>query len=190
MDNHGKEHTKQGPTPPSSPPGRNRFSRNIFLLIIAFVAIISIFNLVRIGSTQEEQKVTYSNFVAMVETGQVDKVTIKGNSLEADYQGSLFTTYAPDDPGLVQFLMSNNVEIEAVPQNDGWWVGLLGGVLPIIIFIGIWFWIFRQMQTSGNRALSFGKSRAKVAPTDKMKVTFEDVAGAEEAKEEVKKKTE
>jgi len=82
-------------------------------------------------------------------------------------------------------LRENKVEIEASPETSGWWISIIGGVLPIIIFVGIWIYLFRKIQISGNKALSFGKSRAKVASPQKIRVSFEDVAGAEEAKEEL-----
>ncbi len=121
----------------------------------------------------------------MVESGQIEKVIIKGRFINGEVGGATITTYIPDDPELINVLRNNNVEIQVVPETEGWWMNLLGGILPIIIFIGIWFWIFRQMRTTGNKALSFGKSKAKVASKDKNKTTFKDVAGAEEAKEEL-----
>ncbi|MBC7189173.1 AAA family ATPase, partial [Candidatus Aerophobetes bacterium] len=122
----------------------------------------------------------------MVESGRISKVTIKGSSIKGQVNGAVIVTYAPEDPDLIGILRKNNVEIEAVPESEGWWVNLLGGILPVLIFIGIWLWIFRQMRVTGNKALSFGKSRAKVASKEKIRVTFDDVAGLEEAKEELK----
>jgi len=172
--------------PPSGPSPGNKLSKNLFLLVIAFIVIISIFNFIKLGSGQQEKHITYTQFIRMVENGSIHKVTIKGQSIKGEVEGMVVTTYAPNDPELISILRRNKVEIQAVPQTEGWWVNLLGGILPVIIFIGIWFWIFRQMRITGNKALSFGKSKARVASKEKVKVTFDDVAGAEEAKEELK----
>jgi len=184
MDNKEKNYNNKKP-PSFGPPPGNRLVKNLFLLVIAFIVIISLFNFVRIGS-EGEKNITYSQFVRMVENGSVSKVVIKGKSIKGMVDGAVVTTYAPDDPELINMLRKNNVEIEVVPQTEGWWVNLVGGILPVIIFIGIWFWIFRQMRATGNRALSFGKSKAKMVSKEKVKVTFDDVAGAEEAKEELR----
>ena len=184
MDNKEKNYNNKKP-PSFGPSPGNRLVKNLFLLVIAFIVIISLFNFVRIGS-EGEKNITYSQFVRMVENGSVSKVVIKGKSIKGMVDGAVVTTYAPDDPELINMLRKNNVEIEVVPQTEGWWVNLVGGILPVIIFIGIWFWIFRQMRATGNRALSFGKSKAKMVSKEKVKVTFDDVAGAEEAKEELR----
>lgn len=179
-----RKNGKERPSP--GPPPRNKWGKNLFLLIIVFIVAISIFNFIRVDSGSKEEKITYTQFVRMVERGKIDEVTIKGKSIKGQVDGMVVTTYAPEDPELISLLRKNNVEIKAVPEEEGWWMSLLGGILPVIIFIGIWFWIFRQMRATGNKALSFGKSKAKIAPKEKVKVTFEDVAGAEEAKEELK----
>ena len=184
MNNKEKDYNNKKP-PSFGPPPGNRLVKNLFLLVITFIVIISLFNFVRIGS-EGEKNITYSQFVRMVENGSVSKVVIKGKSIKGMVDGAVVTTYAPDDPELINMLRKNNVEIEVVPQTEGWWVNLVGGILPVIIFIGIWLWIFRQMRATGNRALSFGKSKAKMVSKEKVKVTFDDVAGAEEAKEELR----
>ena len=187
MDDKDKENKGRSPSPSPSPsPLKNKLGRNLFLLIIVFIVVISIFNFIRIGSGQQEQQIIYSQFIRMVKDERIRKVTIKGNSIKGEADGVIVATYAPDDPELINLLRDKGVEIEAVPETEGWWVGVLGGILPVIIFIGIWFWIFRQMRATGNKALSFGKSRAKMASREKVRVTFDDVAGAEEAKEELK----
>jgi len=123
----------------------------------------------------------------MVEKNQIHKVVIKGRSIEGKLdERTRFQTFAPDDPELIKILRENKVEIEAYPDTSPWLGSLLGGLLPILIFVGIWIYIVRQMRASGSQAFSFGKSRAKFASKEKVKVTFEDVAGAEEAKEELK----
>jgi len=173
--------------PPSGPPVKNKFIRTLFLLFIIFIVVISILNFIRISPEGQEQQVTYTQFLKMVENGKISKVSIKGQSIKGQINERTYViTYAPADPELINTLRRNRVEIEALPETSSWWASLLGGILPIIIFVGIWFWIFRQMRVTGNKALSFGKSRAKLASKEKIRVTFDDVAGAEEAKEELK----
>lgn len=174
-------------SPPSGPSPRGKFTRNLFLLFIIFIVVISILNFVRINPSGQEQQVTYTQFLKMVEDGRISKVIIKGQSIKGKINERTYVAaYSPPDPELISILRNKNVEIEAVPETSSWWMSFLGGILPIIIFVGIWFWIFRQMRITGNKALSFGKSRAKLASKEKIKVTFDDVAGAEEAKEELR----
>ncbi|MEA3485988.1 MAG: ATP-dependent zinc metalloprotease FtsH, partial [Candidatus Aerophobetes bacterium] len=112
---------------------------------------------------------------------------IKGHTIKGRLdEKTRFKTFAPDDPELVKILRENKVEIEAQPDTSPWIINILGGLLPILIFVGIWFYIVKQMRASGSQAFSFGKSRAKLAPREKVKITFKDVAGAEEAKDELK----
>lgn len=184
MEDKERENQKQRPSGPSP---KNKFGRNLFILIIIFIVGISIFNFVRMSPGEQEQKITYTQFLNMVNNGEISKVTIKGQHIKGYInRDTVVTTYAPNDPDLINVLRENNVEIKAEPETSDWWVNLLGGILPIIIFIGIWFWIFRQMRATGNKALSFGKSKAKLASKERVKVTFDDVAGAEEAKEELR----
>ena len=181
-----REKNNKGQLPPE-PSFRNKFGRNMFLLLIVFIIAISIFNFIKLEPGKQEQQITYTQFLRMVENGQISKVDIKGKSIKGEVNNRTWVvTYAPNDPQLINILRRNKVEIQAFPETSAWWVNLLGGILPIIIFIGIWIWIFRQMRVTGNKALSFGKSRAKIASKEKVRVTFEDVAGAEEAKEELK----
>jgi len=164
----------------------NKFIRNLFLLFIIFVVVISLFNFIQLSSRMEETKLSYSQFMAMVEKNQIDKITMKGNLITGMLDArTQFQTFAPDDPELISILRQNGVEIEVYPEGSSW-LGLLGGLLPILIFVGIWIYIMRQMRLTGNKALSFGKSRARMISNEAAKTTFGDVAGAEEAKEELK----
>jgi len=172
--------------PPQKLLPKNKLGRNLFLLLIIFVVAISIFNFVKIGSQDKEEQISYTQFLNLVDRGSIDKAVVKGRIVKARVEGGVqVQTYVPDDPEFIKILREKGVEIEAYPETTGWWASILGGILPLIIFIGIWFYIFRQMRVTGNRALSFGKSRAKMLPRDKIKVTFKDVAGADEAKEEL-----
>ena len=165
----------------------NKFGRSILILFVLFLIVISLFNFIRITPGIRETKLSYSEFLSMVEKNQIHKVVIKGRSIKGELdERTRFQTFAPDDPELIKILRENKVEIEAHPDTSPWLGNLLGGLLPILIFVGIWIYIVRQMRASGSQAFSFGKSRAKFASKEKVKVTFEDVAGAEEAKEELK----
>ena len=176
----------KGPLPPKQPLKKNKFNRNLFFLLIIFLIVISLFNFIRLGSGVEQAELSYTQFLSMVERGQIDKVTIRGHLISGKIdEGLRFSTYAPEDPELIKTLREKGVEIEAYPEGSSWLVSLLGGLLPILIFVGIWIYIVRQMRITGNKALSFGKSRARMASKDAVKVTFKDVAGAQEAKEEL-----
>lgn len=182
-----KQPLKQSPRQPlRKKKNNNKFIRNLFLLFIIFVVVISLFNFVQLSTRVQETKLSYSQFIQMVESKQIEKISMKGNLITGDLNATTrFQTFAPDDPELISILRENGVEIEVYPEGSSW-LGLLGGLLPILIFVGIWIYIMRQMRLTGNKALSFGKSRARMASNETAKTTFRDVAGAEEAKEELK----
>jgi len=182
--NNQQKNLKQ--VPPKEPLHKNKLGKNLFIFLIIFIVIISLFNFIKIGSVVRQEKVSYTQFLHMVQNHQISKVTIMGQSIEGKISDrNIVKTFAPNDPELIKILRENKVEIVARPETSGWWVSIVGGILPIIIFVGIWIYLLRKMQISGNKALSFGKSRAKMVSPQKVKVTFNDVAGAEEAKEEL-----
>jgi len=166
---------------------KNKFRGNLLLLLIIFIIVISLFNFIRLGSTVREIELPYTQFLRMVENHQIKRVVIKEDLISGKIdETSLFRTFAPDDPELIKILRENGVEIEVHQKSSPWLANLFGTLLPILIFIGIWVYIVRQMSRGGNQAFSFGKSRAKLASKGKVKVTFKNVAGVEEAKEELK----
>ncbi len=128
---------------------------------------------------------SYSEFVGMVEKGQVIKVTIQGNKITGVSSGGNFKTYAPRDPDLIKLLLAHGVNVVAKPEDDSSWLQVFLSWVPMLILIGIWIFFMRQMQIGGGKALSFGKSRARLVTDSHKKVTFEDVAGIDEAKEEL-----
>jgi len=128
---------------------------------------------------------SYSDFLGMVETGSVIKVTIQGNNISGMSRQGLFNTFAPTDPELIKFLRSNGVEISAKPEKDSSWYHVLLSWFPMLLLVGVWIFFMRQMQVGGGKALSFGKSRARLMNDSREKITFDDVAGIEEAKEEL-----
>mgnify|MGYP002622313572 CR=1 FL=1 len=166
------------------------FFRNVgFYLLVIFVAITAYDYFSVKPQTVEET--SYSQFLQRVENGEVSKVVLTKNSVKATKKdGGEFTTIVPDEPvgdeTLVGKLEAKGVEITAQnPKEPPWWVTLLSSFLPILILIGVWFFIMNQTHGGGSKVMSFGKSRARMSNGDKVKVTFNDVAGADEAKEEL-----
>lgn len=165
----------------------NKLIRDIsfYLLIIIFVYVV--YESFSTHFIKSKQDISYTEFLRDVEEQKVSQVVLQENSIRGKFKdGTEFTTIAPNDPGLVGILRSKNLEIKAeLPPQPPWWTAIFSSVLPILLLIGVWFFIMQQTQGGGNRVMSFGKSRAKLHSDDKIKVTFSDVAGAEEAKQEL-----
>ncbi len=144
------------------------------------------FNLFNQPKTPED-KIVYSDFLYSVENGEVIEVTIQGQNVYGRYaNGREFRTYAPDDPELIKELREKGIKISARSDEDSpWYMTILISWFPMILLIGVWIFFMRQMQSGGGKALSFGKSRASLLNESNKKVTFEDVAGIEEAKDEL-----
>jgi len=169
------------------------FAKNLLLWIVIAVVLMSVFQ--HYSQTQPEvREMTYSTFLEEVRSTNVDKVTIEETSAGKTIRGETrdgqeFKVHAPDDPGLMSDLLDARVEIAAKPhEGRSIFLDLLIGAFPILLLIGIWIYFMRQMQGGmGGRggAMSFGKSKAKLQGEDQVKVTFDDVAGCEEAKDEV-----
>src|SRR5512135_2360859 len=128
---------------------------------------------------------SYSEFLSMVERGNVVQVTIQGENISGISSQGPFRTYAPKDPELIKLLRSKDVKITAKPEEDSNWFQVLLSWVPMLLLIGVWIFFMRQMQVGGGKALSFGKSRAKLLSENTQKVTFNDVSGIDEAKEEL-----
>ena len=165
------------------------FGKNLALWVIIGLLLVALFNLFQQPSGRSGETATaFSEFLADVEAGQVREVTIKGNEIVGVRKdGRPFSTYAPQDPGLVQKLHSNGVLIRAVPADDGSpsLLNILISWFPMLLLIGVWIFFMRQMQSGGGKAMGFGKSRARLLTERSGRVTFEDVAGIEEAKQEL-----
>jgi cell division protease FtsH len=129
--------------------------------------------------------VSYSDFLGMVEGESVIQVTIQGDNISGMSAQGPFKTFAPKDPELIKLLRSKGVKISAKPEDASPWFHVLLGWVPMLLLIGVWIFFMRQMQVGGGKALSFGKSRARLMTDSQEKVTFDDVAGIEEAKEEL-----
>ena len=160
--------------------------KNIFLWIILFVLLIVMYDLLQGGIGQKNSQLAFSEFLDQVNSGQVNSVTIKGPNIEGRYtDGTTFITYAPNYPGLIEDLKASNVTIVASPQeNSPFWTILLS-FGPILLLIGVWVFFMRQMQSGSGKAMGFGKSRARMLNENSERVTFDNVAGIEEAKEEL-----
>ena len=137
--------------------------------------------------TKQTGQLSYSEFLNMVEQGDVSQVTIQGDKIFGNSnQGRFFRTFAPKDLELIKILRNKEIEITAKPDDTSpWYMTILVSWFPMLLLIGVWIFFMRQMQAGGGKALSFGKSRARLATNEKNKVTFDDVAGIEEAKEEL-----
>ena len=166
--------------------GMNQFSRSIALWLVLGLMFLLLFN---IFSRQQprEPEIIFSEFLNQVDKGQVKTVTIQGSLIKGETAtGEHFKTYAPYDPDLVKTLREKNVNIAAKPaEGDPWWMVALVQWFPVLILAGLWIFFMRQMQIGGGKAMSFGKSRAKLLTENTHKVTFADVAGIDEAKDEL-----
>jgi len=136
---------------------------------------------------QPETNISYTSFLAMVENEQIAEVVIQGQELIVTDTGrNRFKIFAPQDPDMIPFLRSKGVAINAKPPAESpWYMSVLISWFPMILLIGVWIFFMRQMQAGGGKAMSFGKSRARLQSDQQEKVTFEDVAGIDEAKEEL-----
>ncbi|BBU62833.1 ATP-dependent zinc metalloprotease FtsH [Methylosinus sp. C49] len=155
----------------------------IGLLVVALVMLFQ-----QPGQRTPIRDITFSELLTQIDQGRVHDVTIAGNEITGHFSDNRpFSTYAPNDPSLVQRLTAKNVAISARPPADGnsWLMTLLINGLPLIAFLGVWIFLSRQMQGAGGRALGFGKSKAKLLTETQGRVTFEDVAGVDEAKEDL-----
>ena len=165
----------------------NSRAKNLIFWVVVGLFMILLFNLFSIPGQSPDEDVKFSEFINKVERGEISEVTIRGSNINGLLKdGRSFKTYAVEYPDLVDTLRKSNVTIVAKPPEDNpWYITFLFQWAPFILFIGLWFFLMRQMQVGGNKALSFGRSRARLLTEDRKKVTFSDVAGIDEAKEEV-----
>ena len=164
----------------------NKFFRNVgfyLLIIIIAISIIDYYS----SKTTTKTEVSYTAFLKQVEDQKVERVTIVDNTIRGKLKdGQEFTLVAPNDPTLINTLREKKIDIKAEqPPQPPWWTTLFSSLLPMLLLIGVWFFIMQQTQGGGSKVMSFGKSRAKLHNEEKIKVTFAEVAGAEEAKEEL-----
>jgi len=164
----------------------NTFSKNLTLWLVISLMMILLFQIFK-KETKQTGQLSYSEFLNMVERGEVSQVTIQGDKISGvANHGQSFRTFAPKDLELIKILRNKGIEITAKPdESSPWYMTILVSWFPMLLLIAVWIFFMRQMQVGGGKALSFGKSRARLATDQKDKVTFDDVAGIEEAKEEL-----
>jgi cell division protease FtsH len=153
------------------------------VLALIFLVIFSVFS----KQHGREPEIVFSDFMSSVDRGEIQEVVIQGHNIQGKYKnGERFRTFAPNDPELVKSLREKNVKIAAKPEDESpWYMVLLLNWFPMLLLIGVWIFFMRQMQVGGGKAMSFGKSRAKLLTENQHRVTFSDVAGVDEAKDDL-----
>jgi cell division protease FtsH len=156
---------------------------------LALLLVISLMMIMLFQKFKQQENgsvsVSYSEFLSMVESESVLQVTIQGNDISGISGRGSFRTFVPKDPELIKLLRSKGVKISAKPEGDSSWFRVFLSWIPMLLLIGVWIFFMRQMQGGGGKVLSFGKSRARLMTDSQKKVTFDDVAGIDEAKEEL-----
>jgi cell division protease FtsH len=164
----------------------NPFYKNLALWLVITLMMVMLYQLFS-KQHMAETSISYTQFLAMVDEERVASVVIQGQELYvSDVNDGRFKVYAPEDADLIRILRQKGVVINAKPPTENpWYMSVLVSWFPMIVLIGVWIFFMRQMQSGGGKALSFGKSRARLNSDQSERVTFEDVAGIDEAKEEL-----
>ena len=164
----------------------NPFYKNLALWLVITLMMIMLYNLFN-QQHLNETTISYTEFLGMVSDERIQEVTIQGQELTVtDLNRNRFKVFAPDDKDLISGLRQKGVIINAKPPTESpWYMSVLVSWFPMIVLIGVWVFFMRQMQAGGGKAMSFGKSRARLLTEGHQKVTFADVAGIDEAKEEL-----
>ncbi len=164
----------------------NPFHKNLALWIVITLMMIMLYNLFN-QQQLTEANISYSEFLSMVDGERISEVVMQGQELYVtDTNRNRFKVYIPQDADLIRILRGKGVAISAKPPAESpWYMAILVSWFPMIVLIGVWIFFMRQMQAGGGKAMSFGKSRARLVSDKSAKVTFDDVAGIDEAKEEL-----
>jgi len=162
----------------------NPFYKNLALWLVISLMVIMLFQVFK-QQDRTSTTIGYSDFLSMVESGSVIQVVIEGQNITGTSSQGPFKTFAPQDNELIPILRRNDVKISVKPEESSQWFQMFISWIPMLLLLGIWIFFLRQMQAGGGKALSFGKSRARLMSDSQEKVTFEDVAGIDEAKEEL-----
>ena len=165
----------------------NSRTKNILFWVVVGLFMILLFNLFSVPHHEPEEDVIFSEFMTKLDKGEVERVIIKASHISAILKDKThIRTYSVEYPELVQVLRDRGVQIEAKPPDESpWYLTFLVTWGPFVLFLGLWFFLMRQMQMGGNKAMSFGKSKARLLTEERKKVMFSDVAGIDEAKGEV-----
>ncbi len=164
----------------------NKFFKNVLFYLLIIMVIIGLFDFYG-EKNAKPADISYTSFMQHVQQDEIKQVTIVDNVISGKLKdGKDFSTVAPNDGKLVEKLEAKNVDIKAeLPPQPPWWMSILSSILPMLIIVGLWFMLMNQGGAGGGKVMSFGKSRARRYDEEKLKVTFKDVAGAEEAKQEL-----
>ena len=164
----------------------NQATKNLALWLVLGLMFLLLFN-VFTRQQGREPEIMFSDFWSAVQRGDIQEVTIQGQHVHGKYQsGERFRTFSPNDPELVKTLREKDIRIAAKPEDDSpWYFVLLVNWFPMLLLVGVWIFFMRQMQVGGGKAMSFGKSRARLLNENQARVTFSDVAGVDEAKDEL-----
>ena len=165
----------------------SKFVRNVALYLLVIIVAVTVVDSF-IGNKTDKSEITYTNFLTQVQQKKVDSVQITADhSITGQLKdGSSFTTYAPTDAALMPALKDSGVNVVAKPpEQPSWWMSALASIVPVLILVVVFFFFMQQTQGGGSRVMNFGKSHAKMHGEGKVKVSFKDVAGADEAKEEL-----
>ena len=164
----------------------NKFFKNVLFYLLIIMVIIWMFDFYG-EKNAKPADISYTSFMQHVQQDEIKQVTIVDNVISGKLKnGKDFSTVAPNDSKMVEKLEAKNVDIKAeLPPQPPWWMSILTSLLPMLIIVGLWFMLMNQGGAGGGKVMNFGKSRARRYDEDKMKVTFKDVAGAEEAKQEL-----
>lgn len=164
----------------------NPFYKNMALWLVIILMMVLLFQMFN-KPDPRRNSISYSKFLSQVEEGSVSRVVVQGDEIKGEYlDGRTFQLNVPEDPELIKILREKKIQIEAEPKAESpWYMTVFISWFPVILLIAIWIFFMRQMQGGGGKAMSFGKSRARLMTESSEKVTFEDVAGIEEAKNEL-----
>jgi cell division protease FtsH len=148
------------------------FYKNLALWLVICLIMIMVFNVFN-NPVANKNEISFSDFLEMVDSGRISAVTIQGRNITGKAGSNTFKTYSPEDPTLVKTLRDKGIRITAKPEDESpLWQSILISWFPMLLLIGVWIFFMRQMQAGGGKAMSFGKSRAKLLNEEQKKVTF------------------
>ena len=165
----------------------NPFYKNMAVWLVIAMVFILLFNLFNQQAVTRQQKIMFSDFKMAVEQGEVKQVTVSGDNIYGTFvNDTKFDTHSINDYDLVKELTVKGVSVDIKPdEQSSWWMQIFISWFPMLLLVGVWIFFMRQVGGGGGKAMSFGKSKAKLLSENQQKITFEDVAGIDEAKTEL-----